>query len=329
MQDGQCPVLAKALAKPTAGCYRAIMAIISDNIRGALLMMGSMAAFTLNDACMKALGGELPLAQAIFLRGVGTTVLMYFLALGMGGLKLRLPPGQWTLIALRTLTEIGAAYFFLAALFNMPIANASAIMQVLPLSITLAGALFLREAVGWRRLIAILIGFAGVLLIVRPGFTGFTVYSLYALAAVVLVTGRDLLARGLSSEVPTMTVAFVNAIAVMVVFGVASLFSDWAPISGRAIWQLAGASVLIIGGYVFSVSAMRVGEIAVIAPFRYTSLLTALVLGFAVFGEWPDLITLLGSAIVVATGVYTFYRERRLSRENTGPKAPPGTVDMG
>ncbi len=290
------------------------MVIPSDNVRGAALMMGSMAAFTLNDACMKALSDELPLFQAVFLRGVGTTVCMVLLALATGGLRLDLSRRDWTIVGLRNLTEIGAAYFFISAIFNMPIANATAILQVLPLTVTLAGALFLGEAVGWRRLSAIMIGFLGVMLIVRPGFAGFNVYSVYALATVVLVTARDILARKLSRAVPSMTVALLNAASVTAVFGLGSAFVDWSPVSATAAMQLGAASVLIIGGYVFSVSAMRIGEIAVIAPFRYTSLLWALVLGLVIFAEWPDAAALSGGAIVVATGIYAFSRERRLRR---------------
>ena len=286
-------------------------------MRGALLMMGSMASFTLNDASMKALSDELPLAQALFLRGLATMALMYLLARSLGPLKLKMSRRDRNLVRLRNLAEIGTAYFFITALFNMPIANAAAIMQALPLSVTLAGALFLGQAVGWRRLSAILVGFLGVMLIVRPGMAGFNIYSVYVLIAVVLVTIRDVLSRKISADVPTMTVALMNAVSVTVAFGLASLFTDWAPLTVKATMQLGAASVFIIGGYIFSVSAMRVGEIAVIAPFRYTSLLWALVLGLLIFAEWPDLLTLLGSAIVVVTGVYTFYRERRFSRRNT------------
>ena len=168
---------------------------LTANAQGALPLMASMARPTLNDACMKALSDELPLFQAIFLRGIATTVFMYFLARALGGLRFRWPAREWRLIALRTATEIGAAYFFISALFNMPIANATAILQVLPLAITLAGALFLGEAVGWRRLTAILVGFSGVMLIVRPGFEGFNIYSVNVLLAVVCVTARDLFAR--------------------------------------------------------------------------------------------------------------------------------------
>ena len=155
------------------------------------------------------------------------------------------------------------------------------------------------------------------MLIVRPGGEGFNHYSLYALAAVVLVTVRDLLSRQLSADVPSMTVAFFNAVSVMVFFGIGSMFIEWRPVSGLAAMQMGLASVLLIGGYVFSVSAMRVGEVAVIAPLRYTNLLWALLLGFVVFGDWPDRLTLLGAAVIVATGIYTFYRERNLRR------APP------
>jgi S-adenosylmethionine uptake transporter len=301
------------------------MAGLSDNARGALLMMGSMAAFTFNDACMKGLAGELPLVQAVFLRGIATTALMYLLARWLGRLRLDLPAREWRLILLRALADIGATAFFLTALFNMPIANVTAILQALPLTVTLAGALFLGEAVGWRRLAAILVGFTGVLIIVRPGFSGFNAYSLHVLVAVGFVTVRDLVARRLSPQVPSLTAAVVNAAAITVGFGIASAFIDWVPVTGRAGLLLATASVLIIGGYLFSVSAMRVGEIAVVAPFRYTSLLWALVAGLLIFGEWPDGPTLAGAALVVATGLYTFHRERRLKRG----ERPKAAVDKG
>jgi len=122
--------------------------------------------------------------------------------------------------------EIGAAYFFLTALFNMPIANVTAILQALPLTITLAAALFFGDPIGWRRMSAILVGFVGVMLIVRPGAADFTIYSLYVLAAVGFVTLRDLATRRLSKETPSMLVTFITSTSIMVFFGVASLTID-------------------------------------------------------------------------------------------------------
>lgn len=291
------------------------MAALSENIRGAALMTGSMAAFTANDAMMKTLSGELPLSQAIFLRGILTTVLMLVVARQMGALRFRFARRDWARIAVRTLTDVATAYFFLTALYNMPLANATAILQSLPLTVTLAGAVFLGEAVGWRRMVAILVGFVGVLMIVQPGAAGFTTYSIYALIAVALVTVRDLVTRGMSDDIPSITVALVNATAVMVVFGAASAFETWRPVSTPSAAALVGAAITIILAYTFAVAAMRQGEIGAVTPFRYTGLLWALLLGWAVFGDWPDAITLAGCVLIVASGLFTLYRERVVRRD--------------
>lgn len=286
----------------------------SDNLTGALLMMGSMAAFTINDAMIKGLSGQVPLFQVMFLRGVVTTILVAVIAWRMGALTRRLPREDWGPVFWRMVGEIGSAYFFVSALFNMPIANISAIMQALPLTITLAAALFFREPVGWKRMSAILAGFIGVMLIVRPGTEGFNVYSVYGLAAVAFVTLRDLATRKLSRDVPSMLVTLITSFFIMVFFGLASLTGEWAAVDGRAMLLIGGAAVMIIGGYLFSIMVMRVGEIGFVAPFRYTSLIWALILGWVVFGDWPQTVTLVGAAIVVASGLFTLYREAQVSR---------------
>lgn len=288
---------------------------ISDNIRGALFMMGSMTAFTLNDVCMKSLSGEVPLFQALMLRSVPVMLFLGFMAWRSGGLRAQFARKDQLLIAVRSVAELGSAYFFISALYHMPIADVTAILQALPLTVTLAGALFLGEAVGWKRLLAILVGFIGVILILQPPFLfgddgGFSVYSIYVLLAVACVTIRDLCARRISSSVPSMTIALAAAFGVFLIGGVGSLTEQWHPLSATSAMWLGGASFFVIGGYIFSVSAMRFGEIGFVAPFRYTSLIVALLLGLFVFGDWPDEVTLLGSAIVVATGLFTLYRER-------------------
>ncbi|MEZ5715694.1 MAG: DMT family transporter [Paracoccaceae bacterium] len=289
-----------------------------DNLKGAGLMMVSMAAFTFNDTCIKALAGEVPLMQAIFLRGIVTSVLIFLVARHMGAIRLNFPRRDWVLLGLRSCAEIGATFSFLTALFHMPLANLTAILQALPLTVALAAALILGEPLGWRRMIAIAIGFGGVMLIVRPGPEGFSIYSLYALAAVGFVTVRDLTVRKLSPEVPSISVSLINALVVTTAGGIASLYQGWAAIGPAQMGLIAMASVFIIGGYLASVAVMRVGEIGFTAPFRYTGLIWALVLGYLVFGDWPRPLTLLGAAIVVATGLFTLYREqlarRKLSR---------------
>ncbi len=288
------------------------MTIISDNMRGALLMMGAMCAYTINDAFMKGLAGDVPLFQAILVRGLGAVVCLAVMCHVMGQLRFDLSPRDWWLVILRTTGEVAGTYFFLTALMNMPIANISAIMQALPLAVSLAAAVFLGEALGWRRLVAICVGFAGVLLIIQPGGADFNSFSIYALITVAFVTLRDLVVRRMSRDVPAVFVALVAAVGVMSLGAVGSLFIELQPLTGQAGLKLAGATVFLSFGYIFSVTAMRSGEIGFVAPFRYTSLLVALLLGVIFFGEWPNLLTTLGASIVVATGLFTLYRERQL-----------------
>lgn len=301
--------------------------ILSPNLKGALLMMGSMAAFTFNDACVKLVAGDLPLFQIVFLRGILTTLAISALAYTMGLRSLRIPAAdRWKVVG-RTVAEIASMVAFLVALVNMPLANVTSILAALPLTVTLAGALVLREPVGWRRLAAILVGFAGVLLIVKPGTEGFNAYSLVAVLAVCLVTARDLFTRQFSSEVPSMAVAVITAATVGAFGGLLMLWQGWEPVTPRAAGLVAGAALFIIGGYLFSIMVMRVGEIGFVAPFRYTALIWALLLGWFVFGDWPLPSTLVGSAIVVATGVFTLLRERQVARRKArNPASPTATA---
>ena len=292
---------------------------LSGNMRGAALMMGSMAAFTLNDTFMKELAGEVPLFQVIVLRGILTTFFVGILAWKMGAMHFRISKRDRGLLVLRLIGEIGAAFFFLTALFNMPIANVTAILQSIPLVVTLCATLLFREPLGWRRMSAILIGLIGVVLIVQPGGAGFTSYSIYALIAVGFVVLRDLSTRRLSGETPSLMVTFATTVSVTLVFGAASISVDWVPMETHQVFLIIKASVMVTAAYLMSVLVMRVGDVSFIAPFRYTGLIWALGLGWYVFDEWPQTLELVGAGIVVGSGVFMLYREgiaaRKLARE--------------
>ncbi|WP_068306677.1 DMT family transporter [Pararhodobacter sp. CCB-MM2] len=295
--------------------------MLSDNARGAILMMAGMAAFTVNDSIMKLVSSDLPLFQSLAWRGIGVSVVLALMAWRAGAFRVVLSGSDKRLILVRTLCDTASTWFFLQALFQMPIANLTAILQALPLTVTLGAAVFLREPVGWKRLTAIGIGFLGVLLIVRPEAGGFDLYALYALISVALVTVRDLVTRRMTRGVPSLIVALANAVSVTL-FGVLGASTEAVALPGAStLLLLAGASVFIIGGYVMTVSAVRTGELAFVTPFRYTGLIWALILGFALFHEWPDALTQLGAALIVATGLFTFYRERVAARRlRRGPQ---------
>ncbi len=283
---------------------------MTPNVKGALLMMGSMAAFTVNDTLVKVALQDLPLFQMIAIRGAVATALVYLLARHLGALNLDFPRHDKWLVALRCVSELSATFFFLTALKHMPLANVTAVLQALPLTVTLGAALIFGERIGWRRIVAIALGFSGMLLIVRPGPDGFSLYAFYALVAVVSVTARDLITRRMSAEVPSMVVTLATSLTITVTAAGASVFEGWVPIPLAAGTLTVSAAVFVLGGYLFSVMVMRVGEVGFVAPFRYSSLIWALVLGWLVFGDWPDPVTMLGATLVVGAGLFTLFRER-------------------
>jgi drug/metabolite transporter (DMT)-like permease len=288
------------------------MAPLSDNMRSAGFMMLSMAGFSLNDALIKLVADDMALFQAIFIRGVMATGLIGMLAAQQGALRFRPGRRDVRLLSLRCFGEIGGTICFLTALFNMPIANATAILQSVPLAVTLGAALFLGERVGWRRYLAIVAGFMGVLIIVRPGTEGFDAYALWALAAIVFIVIRDLSTRRLTPDVPSLFVTVLTAAAITGAAGLLSLVTEWRPVAAGSVGVLAAGAVCLLIGYVFGVKCMRLGEIGFVQPFRYTLLIWSITLGILFFGEYPDVWMLVGSAVVVAMGLFTFYRERQL-----------------
>ncbi len=290
--------------------------MITDNARGAGLMMASMAGFVCNDTLMKLASEHMPMFQAIFVRGIMATLMIACLGGFYGALRFRPQGSDRWLLAIRVASEVCATFLFLTALFNMPIANATAILQVTPLAVTLGASLILREQVGWRRYTAITVGFLGVLLIIRPGSEGFTVYSLLALASVFCMVTRDLATRRLSAKVPSIFVAVATAASITLSAAIACAFEDWQPMAFGDVFHLGSAAIFLIIGYLFGVMTIRIGDIAFISPFRYSVLIWSILLGYFVFGDVPDIWMLIGSTIVVATGLYTFHRELVVARQS-------------
>ena len=279
----------------------------------------SMLAFVLNDGLMKAVFDSMSIYQAIFLRGLITVPLIALLAWQKGALIVSIAPRDRLLMMLRVAAEVGATVGFLTALKHMPLANVTAILQVLPLTVTMAAALFLGEKVGWRRWLAIAIGLAGVMIIIRPGMEGFSVYSIWALVAVGCVTIREIATRKLSANLPSLPVALATAIAISGLGAVMQPAVEWAPVSASAWSLIGGASLAIIGGYLFSVMTIRIGDIGFVAPFRYTAMVWALILGLLMFGEIPDMPMMTGTVIIILTGLYSLHRERSVRRTAQEP----------
>ncbi|RWI29488.1 DMT family transporter [Mesorhizobium sp.] len=305
--------------------------LLSPNLRGALFMVVAMSGFTLNDAITKVASESMNMAQVMLIRGAFASLFVGLLAWQRGALALSGSMLQ-PMVAVRVAGEAGATVSFLIALAHLPIANVSAVLQALPLAVTMGAALVFNEGVGWRRWLAIAIGFAGVLIIVRPGFEGFSIYSVLALACVACCAVRDLATRRIPQAIPTLLVSTTTALA-MTMLGAALLLpmGGWTPMTGESTASLAMAAVLVVIGYQFIIMAMRMGDISFIAPFRYTALLWSILLGLFVFGDVPDLPMILGASVIVGSGLYALYRERIVGRrktaaESAGPDMAPDGI---
>ena len=287
---------------------------MSENFHGAVLMMICMGAFVLNDAFVRLAGDSLPLAQILFFRGLLTSIALLLVAFYTGAFKLKVPRKDKWLIFFRSVTEALTAYFFLTAVMNMPFANVTAVLQILPMTVTLAAAIFFKEKVGLFRILLILMGFSGVILIINPAKDGFNMYAGYALISVILITARDLLSRKLSVDVSTLIPTVSASFGVLLFSIVLAINTAFQPLNLENSFFVALAAFFIIFGYYTAVLVMRAGEISFISPFRYTAVLFALILGLIFFNERPDKTALLGMIIVMFSGIVLMMRNNSVNK---------------
>jgi drug/metabolite transporter (DMT)-like permease len=273
------------------------------NRRGVLAMSAGMACFVTNDSLVKYVSQSLPAAQLIFIRGVFATVLLLAIVLAMGATR-QLPRLADRKVLMRALFDAFATMTYLTSLFHLPLANATAINMATPLFITLFAVIAFGEQVGAARWVAILTGFAGVLLVVQPSGAAFNAYAWLCLGGTLLHAARDLTTRVIDRAIPSILVTFSTAVAVTVLAGLWSLLGTWKPVQAWQLGLLAGASVFLSAGYYLLTISMRGGEMSVVAPFRYAGLLFALVLGYAVWGDVPNALAWGGIALLVASGLY-------------------------
>ena len=293
-----------------------------DNGRAILLMTLAMAGFALEDAAIKAVSVELAPGQIIATMGLCGAVVFGAASRRRGealvSRDLLIAP-----VLLRNASEMVSTAAYVTALALIPLSTASAILQGVPLVVTMGAALFLGERVGWRRWLAVAVGLGGVLLIVRPGMEGFEPASLLAVLGLVTLAGRDLATRRVPGRISTARVS-AWGFASLVPTGLLLLLlpgQDAALPSAGAWLGMLGGIVVGLLGYAAVVAAMRMGEVSAVAPFRYARLVFALLVAALAFGERPDLLTLLGAAIVIASGLYAFLRENR-----RGARSPRPTV---
>ncbi|MES2664937.1 MAG: DMT family transporter [Pseudomonadota bacterium] len=285
-----------------------------DNFRGILLMVASMAGFAIEDMFIKWAAAGMPTGQILLLLGVFGTPFFAVLTRRQG-LRVLMRDAVHPMVVLRNLGEMVGTAGFVTALALIPLSTATAVFQAMPLFVTMGAAVFLGETVGWRRWSAILVGFAGVLLIIRPGLAGFQPETLWSLLAVLGLGVRDLATRKIPARISTTQLSAWGFMAVAVLGAGMLAASGGAvmPSGGQSVW-LTGALICGLGAYWALTQANRLGEVSAITPFRYSRLVFGLAIGAIVFGERPDVTTLSGAALIIGAGLYSFARERARKR---------------
>lgn len=277
-------------------------------------MVAAMAGFAVEDLLLKLVARELPVGQILIVFGAVGAAAFALMAQARGERVLN-PLARSPAVMARAGFEVAGRVFYTLALALTPLSAASAILQAAPLVVVAGAALIFGERVGWRRWTAILVGFAGVLVILRPGVEGFSALSLLAVAGMLGFAGRDLATRAAPRGLSNLTLGVYGFAAMVPAGAVLLTLTGGAAVPDAATaGLLAAATAVGVAAYFALTVAMRTGEVSAVTPFRYTRLVFALALAVAFLHERPDAATLLGSVIVVAAGIYTLLRTNRVAR---------------
>ena len=287
-----------------------------DAATGLILMSVAMLVIPIVDAIAKYLSATIPPVEVAWLRFVVSSALLvpFVICRDRGFEAFRVP--ELHLHFLRGAGIAGATAFFFAALEFMPIANVAAIFFVEPLILTLFSAVFLGDQIGWRRILAVLVGFGGALLIIRPSFADLGFVALLPLGAAVCFAGYMTLTKRLSNAADPWTLqALANISGFVVLAGVVMIHGPTR--TGLVVPTPAETAMVIAIGLVaiachtLIIFALRKVSASVIAPFQYLEIIGATLWGYFFFSEFPDTLTWTGIAIIVGSGIFVFYREQR------------------
>jgi drug/metabolite transporter (DMT)-like permease len=281
---------------------------MTANQRGIVAICGCMASYTVNDALVKQILKDYPVGEVIFVRGLMSTLLIGGFVLGLGYAP-QLRAAMSRLMATRSVCDGLSTACFIAALAHMQLANVAAVLQIGPLLITALSVLFFGEAVGWRRWAAVGVGFFGALLVIKPIPSAFDVWAIVAAGSALFAALRELYNRRIDHGVPTVVIAFWGAIGITLFGTLFASTEQWRTVATGDLVQLFVAAVFVgIAIYLMALGFRNV-DLSVVAPFRYSYLITSAIAGYLVFRELPDGWTMAGAALIVGSGLYALHRE--------------------
>jgi len=292
-----------------------------NNIKAAILVVIAMTMITTNDAIIKHLTQVFEVGQVMFLRGLMVCVLFALvMTMKKQPVVVKASFQRWNII--RALLELAATFFFLTGLSLLPLATASTLGFSSPIFLAVMAAIFLGEKVTLGRWAIILAGFAGVVIISNPFSEAASWAVVFPITCAFFVALRDIAIRFVPNNIPSLQVAFTNAWVVMLGGGIFALFQGWGNADLGWYFWFFGLAIAIFGGYYFYIEGTRLGELSFIGPFKYVSVLLAILFGYLIWGETPSATMLLGAAIIVLSGVLLLAGEKR--KATRAERAAPG-----
>ena len=288
-------------------------------------MIGGSACFAANDTATKFAAQYLPVTEIVALRA-GFALVIALVVIAWRREIMAIAAIRNPYLILRGCIEAFTGILVIYALSKMPIANFTAIILIQPFVMTAIGALWFKEQVGWRRWTAVVAGFAGMLLVMKPATADFELVSLVALFAALLSLTRDLLVRQIHAQVPTTVISFSTALFAVPLGLMGAAVQPWAMPDAISLLAILISAAFLFVAFILTVLAFRGTDVSAVSPFRYSIIVFAFVFGVVVFGEIPDFVSLIGIGMIVAAGLYMLHRERIRRRDQpdgTAPTADP------
>lgn len=288
-----------------------------SNLRGIGFMLAGAGVFVLNDSFMKIALTDLPPNQVLAMRGLSGTVCALVLLAIMGDLK-KLPEALTRWVYLRAALEVGAILTYILALAHASIGDVTAIFQITPLLVILGMIFIHRESASVVRVALVALGFAGALFVAQPGSSATSPYLMLAFATALFASLRDLAGRRVTTEIPALAATLITIVFVMTASGLVNALTEtWV----RPTWIhcviLAAAGLFMMLGHMFTFLAYRNASAQAVAPFYYAFMIWAIIMGYGLFGDVPNLLSMTGMALILTSGLGIVYIERKQAQNSS------------
>ena len=284
--------------------------------QGIIYMLLCQLFFTANDALIKKLlivfNNLYILDEIVFIRGIIATSILGLILYFSGDFKFKEIATNKKL-HLRGFMEAVTAIFFFIGVYNLPMADVYTLLNLAPILITLSGAIFLAEQVGWRRWTAVILGFTGVVIVINPTNLEFGYSFIFPLISAFFIAYRDTYTRKIKKDFNIMHGAFLTSLAVTIVFGVGTIFNaELVKFNLIQFLIIVLAAIFLIIGYFFSILTIRTTLMSTTSSFRYSTIIWGMLFGYVYFNEVPSLNMIIGATIIVLSGLFIIQREKKI-----------------